>query len=108
MKLISYLSEKWKGIETPFLVYEKKELFFKDISNQKLFDISSIPSGSVVALIGDFNPYSIMVFLTLIENNNIIVPLTKDTKDQHNYFFEQSLVDFVIDENKVTKIRHNK
>ena len=28
VKLISYLSEKWKGIETPFLVYEK-ELFLK-------------------------------------------------------------------------------
>ena len=37
----------------------------------------------------------------------IIVPLTKETKNQHGYFFESAFVDVVIEDNRVTRRQHN-
>jgi len=39
----------------------------------------SIDSGKIVSVIGDFSPTSISLLLALIENRNIIVPLTNST-----------------------------
>ena len=46
--------------------------------------------GDVVALIGDFEPESIATLLTLLDIGAIVVPLTKDTIEQHEYFIDQS------------------
>ena len=65
-------------------------------------------SGDVVALIGDFEPQSILTLLQLIDKRIILVPLTKDTVPQHEYFFESALVDVVIDGFSVKRIVHKK
>ena len=88
MEIIEKLSEKWKGIDRPFLVHPKGNLNFSDIKNQDEIDLSEVKSGDVVAIIGDFNPVSIWNLLRLIEKKTIVVPLTIDTKSQHEYFFE--------------------
>ena len=45
--------------------------------------MTDIKSGDVVALIGDFDPHSILTLLQLIDKNVILVPLTVDTRAQH-------------------------
>jgi len=108
MKIISKLQESWRNIDHPFLIHNKEKLFFKNIKTKRDFDLSKINEGDVVAIIGDFDPESILLLLKLIEKNVIIVPLTQETKNDHKYFFETALVDAVIDQKKVRFIKQKK
>jgi len=108
MKIIENLKERWKGIDYPFLVHSSGELYFNEITEQKSVDLSEVDGGDVVALIGDFDPQSILTLLQLIDKNAIIVPLTTDTNSQHDYFFESALVDVVIEGESVKRLKHNR
>ena len=92
MDILNILEQKWKNVETPFFIHPSGNLFFKDILEAKTIDISDIKSGEVVALVGDFNPSTILLLLKLIEKKTIFVPLTNDTKEQHDYFFETVII----------------
>lgn len=107
MNLLEKLSARWLGINHPFLIHSSGELRFKEIVKQKSVDLSGIKSGDVVALIGDFDPQTILTLLHLIDKNIILVPLTNDTRTQHDYFFESALVDVVIEGDEVKHISHN-
>ena len=106
MSIIENLSQRWQGIDYPFLIHPIKNLTFDEIANQDLIDLKEIKPGDVVALIGDFDPESILTILRLIDLKAIIVPLTTDTVEQHPYFFESSLVDYAIHKKKISKIHH--
>jgi len=97
MGIIKKLSKRWRGIDYPFLVHPNGALKFDEVANQQHVDMAEVKSGDVVALIGDFNPQSILTLLQLIDKNVILVPLTVDTRAQHEYFFESALVDVVIE-----------
>ena len=97
MNLIDTLTEKWEGVSYPFLIHPTKNLKFSDITSQKPINLSKIKQGDVVALIGDFDPPSILTLLQIIDQGVIVVPLTKETKKEHQYFFESALVDIVIE-----------
>jgi long-chain acyl-CoA synthetase len=107
MNILEKLKKRWQGIDYPFLVHSTGVLRFGEIADQTAVDLSEVKSGDVVALIGDFDPQSILTLLRLIDKNVILVPLTVDTRAQHEYFLESSLVDFVIEGEKVKRIRHN-
>lgn len=107
MKILEDLKERWQGIDYPFLVHSTGELRFSEIAKQEATDLSDVKSGDVVALIGDFDPQSILTLLQLIDKNVILVPLTIDTRLQHDYFFKSALVDLVIEEGLVRRIKHN-
>jgi long-chain acyl-CoA synthetase len=106
MKILKKLKQRWEGIEYPFLIHPAGKLRFNEIAEQKDIDLSEVKSGDVVALIGDFDPQSILTLLQLIDQNVILVPLTTDTKSQHEYFFESALVDVVIERTSVRRIEH--
>ena len=108
MDILEKLKERWEGIEYPFLVHSKGELGFSEIAEQESVNLSNVKSGDVVALIGDFDPQSILTLLQLIDKNAILVPLTTDTRSQHEYFFESALVDVVIEGDSVKRIDHNR
>jgi long-chain acyl-CoA synthetase len=104
MEIIKKLTEKWYNIDYPFLIHSDFSFNFKDIIKQNSFDLSKVKAGDVVALVGDFNPQTIIIFLQLIDKNAIIVPLTTDTKKQHDYFFKSAFVDVVIEDAIVKRI----
>ena len=108
MNVVEKLTDRWRDIDYPFLVHSSGELRFDEISEQKAVDLSEVKRGDVVALIGDFDPLSILTLLQLIDRDAIIVPLTTDTKVQHDYFFESALVDVVIQGQNVARIAHSK
>lgn len=108
MDIIDNLRERWEGIDYPFLIHADGDLRFNEIAEQEPVDLSIVKSGDVVALIGDFDPRSILTLLQLIEKNVILVPLTQDTKTQHEYFFESALVDIVIEDNVVKRLNHDR
>lgn len=106
MKLIATLSEIWKDVDYAFLIHNGNELKFSQIAAENPVDLSQVRAGDVVAIIGDFNPSSILTLLRLIDLGAIVVPLTVETAQQHDYFFEQALVDVVIDGDTVRRRAH--
>lgn len=67
--------------------YNSFTLFIKD---------NNIPANSVVALEGDFSPYSTACLLALIENSNIIVPLTAALGEKKDEFCRIAEVEYYI------------
>ena len=106
MNIIEKLAKLWCDIDYPFLVHSIGVLQFSEIAKQKSVDLSKVKSGDVVALIGDFNPQSILTLLQLIDKNVILLPLTVDTRAQHEYFFESAMVDVVIEGDEVKHRNH--
>lgn len=106
MQLIERLNEIWKGVDYSFLICGGKELKFSDIESQELTDLSLVTSGDVVAIIGDFAPQTISTLLRLIDLRTIVVPLTKETSHEHEYFYESALVDVVIENGAVVRREH--
>lgn len=107
MDILDQLKERWAGAENPFLIHPNGDLRFSEIAEQESVDLSDVKGGDVVALIGDFDPRSILTLLQLIDRNVILVPLTIDTRAQHEYFFESALVDVVVEGDAVRRIKHN-
>ena len=108
MNLIQHLNKIYDTKSKPFLIYQNTELKFSDIINEQQINLDIVNPGDVVALIGDFNALSISTLLRLIDLKTIIVPLTIETKNTHDYFFESALVDLVIDDGTVKRIKQKK
>ncbi len=107
MSLLNKLNTIWHEIDAPFLIYQGRELFFADVLSNDSVDLAAIHVGDVVALIGDFDPKSISTLLRLIDLGAIVVPLTADTKHDHEYFFESAEVDVVICDGSVRRLKHS-
>lgn len=107
MYIIKELTKKWDQIQNPFLIHPNGELFFKDILEHSTKNLDRIQPSDVVALIGDFDPKTISIMLNLMEKKAIIVPLTKETRDQHNYFFDSASVKYVFEYDKFKTIKKN-
>lgn len=107
MQIFEKLYEIWRGIDYPFLIHDGKELSFLQITSQNPVDFSLVKAGDVVAIIGDFNPSTILTLLRLIDLGAVVVPLTVETSQEHEYFFESALVDVVIKEYSVTRRYHD-
>jgi acyl-CoA synthetase (AMP-forming)/AMP-acid ligase II len=97
MNILDTLAEIWNCIDCPFLIHKGDELRFSEIASQSPVDLSDVRKGDVVAIIGDFNPSSILTLLRLIDIGVVVVPLTVETRHEHEYFYESALVDVVID-----------
>ena len=95
MGIIADLEKVWEGEDSPFLISVEKELRFSEIAAESPIDLSAVRPGDVVALIGDFDPPSIQTLLRLIDLGAIVVPLTEQTRNQHEYFFDAAVVDVV-------------
>lgn len=108
MDLIKKLEKIWKDNSDPFLIHPKGSFFFNDIIEVKTIDFSQITEGKVVALIGDYDPTTISIFFKLINLNSIVVPLTLQTKANHDSLFEIACVDIIIKNGVVTTRSHNK
>ena len=87
MSLIEKLTQKWENSNDPFLIHPSGQLSFAEVSQQEPVDLSSVRAGDVVALIGDFDPASILTLLRLIDLGVVLVPLTVETAEDHEYFF---------------------
>lgn len=107
MKILEQLKNRWADIDYPFLIHPDGEIRFNEVSEQTIVDLSIIKSGDVVALIGDFDPKSILTLIQLLDKSVILVPLTKDTKPQHEYFFKTAMVDVIIENNSIRRLKHN-
>lgn len=58
---------------------------------------AGIQAGDSVAVIGDYSPASVTSLLALMELRCVLVPLSRDSRDQHEEFFRIAEVDHVIE-----------
>lgn len=107
MKILEQLSKIWMGIDYPFIIHHGVSLKFAEIVSQNPVDLSLVNRGDVVAIIGDFNPSSILTLLRLIDLGVIVVPLTVETAQEHEYFFDSALVDIIIKDGLVNRRFNN-
>ena len=108
MKIIEQLSKIWMGVDYPFIIHNGINLKFSEIASQNPIDLSLVNQGDVVAIIGDFNPSSILSLLRLIDLGVVVVPLTVETAHEHEYFFESALVDVIIKDGLINRRFNNK
>jgi acyl-coenzyme A synthetase/AMP-(fatty) acid ligase len=64
---------------------------------QRRFDQAAVPSGSVVALLGDFSIDAVAALLMMIDRGDIIVPLLGDVSDKLREQFRIAQAQFVVD-----------
>lgn len=107
MKLLDFLGKIWEGVNHPFLIHNENEVFFQQIVSQKPISLSNVRDGDVVCLIGDFTPSTIFTLLRLIDMGAIVVPLTVETEQMHNYFFETCLADVIVKDDKAVRRDHS-
>jgi long-chain acyl-CoA synthetase len=88
----------------PFFVNDRYSLCLNDVINRNFEHLKDIKQGDVVALIGDFNEYTIADLLQLIERKAILVPLTTGTMPDHHYFFDCAQVEWVVEHGIVRQI----
>ena len=107
-KLFIKLSKKYKKEKKIFIIHRDYKISFKDLFEKNSNILKDISEGSVVAIIGDFSASTINILIRLIDLKTIIIPLTKENRPNHEYFFEQASVDYVIENNKITKLKNPK
>ena len=103
--LLERFSEEWGDKNVPFLINSRGSLSVGEL--EASWPLGEIKPGDVVALIGDFDAQTISILIALIELCAVVVPLTADSRERHEYFFEASLVDFVIEDGQVTRRPHS-
>lgn len=57
---------------------------------------NNIPQGAVVSFDGDYSPQSISLFLALTNNRNIVVPLSRDSRNHFKEFREIAMTEYDI------------
>lgn len=104
MKLIEKLAAVWQKSDTPFLIQNGIGIAFSEIVAQTPVDLSGVQAGDVVAIVGDFDRISIITLLRLVDLGVIVVPLTKETAHEHEYFFESAMVDAVVANGRLRRL----
>lgn len=107
MSLLSILADRWKSVDRPFLITGGGSLRISEVLDRGSSHLDAVQPGDVVALNGDFDAQSIADLLTLIERRVVLVPLTALTRNDHQYFFQAALVDWVVEDGHTTRRIHD-
>ena len=94
------MKEQHSSSEKPLIQHRNFQVEFKDLFKESKLDLEKVNIGDVVAIVGDYDSFTIKIFLKLLDKKTIIVPLTKDTKANHNYYFKEACVNYVIEDKK--------
>jgi len=97
MGLLEELSSTSSRSARPFLIAGGVSLSLNQVMSQKRSHLEGIKAGDVVALIGNFDAQSISDLLALIDRRVVLVPLTKDTQNDHEYFFQSAMVKWIVE-----------
>lgn len=96
----------WGEFNQPFFIKGDESLSFSEVAKSDRLDLSEVSPGDVVALVGDFDAVSVNTLLRLIDLRAVIVPLTQETKHQHESFFQSAQVDVVVTSDSIERRYH--
>lgn len=104
MGILSDLVDVHGHSRQPFLIAGDRTLGFQDLLAADEADLGGISAGDVVAVVGDFDAGSINTLLRLFDRGTVVVPLTRETRADHPYFFETASVDTVVEDGTVRRL----
>ena len=91
---LNWIINKFKEFnDKPFLIDNDDTISYADLIKntakwqERLHELK-ILEGDIIAVIGDYSPEVIYLFLALALNKNIIVPLSNETLDKHDMFLQ--------------------
>ncbi len=102
--ILENLNSRNVDFTKPFFINDETNLCINDVLRRSNEHLESISCGDVVALIGDFEADTISDLLRLIELNVILVPLTRETVLDHEYFFTAAHVEWVVENKTIRRI----
>ncbi|MDZ4674389.1 MAG: AMP-binding protein [Gemmatimonadota bacterium] len=90
-----------EGAGQPAVIWRDREYSFSDLAagyHEWLARLTAagIGPGASVAVIGDFSPASVSALMALVRLDCILVPLARESRDQHAQFLEIAEVDATI------------
>lgn len=91
-----------EGRDQPAIIWRDHAYTYDDLDQQyhdwvRRLTTAGVTAGSSVAAIGDFSPGSVTALLALIGLRCILVPMSRDSRDQHDQFCDIAEIDFRID-----------
>ncbi len=105
MSLINELKSIYTGVDDLCLITQQTVLSAQDLLQIDKSLNAFIHPGDVVALIGKFDAPSIRKMLTIIDKKAIYMPLSTETSQMHDYFFECGMVDVVVSPQGMRRLR---
>ena len=91
-----------EGSDKPAIIYNDREVPYGELLERyerwlERLTAAGVTPGCVVTVAGDFSPASISCLLALLKLNCVLVPLARESRDQHANFIEIAETDFAID-----------
>jgi acyl-coenzyme A synthetase/AMP-(fatty) acid ligase len=113
MEYFDWLSERFgAGADLPALVWDDRVVTYRELSGRRDRWVDGLANahvreGDCVAVVADYSPASISCLLALMRMKCIMVPLSRESGDQHSEFQNIAEVDhsIEIDERDQVKVR---
>jgi len=91
-----------EGADQTALVWRDRAYTYADVAAAyhewvRRLTAAGVSAGASVAVIGDFSPSSVSALLALVGMRCILVPMSRDSRDQHDQFCDIAEIDFRID-----------
>lgn len=91
-----------EGHDRPAIVWRDHPYTYADLVERyhdwvRRLTAAGVRPGAAVAVVGDFSPGSITALLALIGLRCILVPLSRESRDQHDQFSEIAELDFRVE-----------
>lgn len=91
-----------EGADKTALIWRDHEYRYADLAAAfhdwvRRLTAAGVTAGSSVAVIGDFSPASVSALVALVRLGCILVPMSRESRDQHSQFFEIAELDFKIE-----------
>lgn len=83
------------------LIWRDEEYMYANLTDRiaawrEAFRVEGIKAGQAVGVIGDYSPASVSCLLALLEARTILVPLARESADQHDEFFRLAELDRLV------------
>jgi len=105
MSVIANLRARQPDPDAPFLLHRGGRVCLRDLLLNGPPPFPQVAAGDVVALVGDFGASSLSSLLRLLDSRAIVLPLTRETAQHHDYYFDAAKVDLLIEGGAVTRLR---
>jgi long-chain acyl-CoA synthetase len=99
MDYIDWQLERFRGAPAnPAIVWRDREYTYGELAARygewtARLEAEGVAPGSSVAVVGDYSPASLACLLALAKRECILVPLSRESRDQHAAFFEIAELD---------------
>jgi long-chain acyl-CoA synthetase len=90
-----------EGADRPAMIWHDRTFLYSDLNAEyenwlERLAAAGVRAGASVAVVGDYSPASVSCLLALLRMKCILVPLSRESRDQHSEFFKIAEIDHLI------------